>query len=311
MTEQEQINKNNVIAIFYTVLGFFFLTVGDALTKMLVGSITPMLMTFLISIFAASMGIMIGGVKNGFSSLKTSHVKWHFVRGILMTFVSVANVIALQHIQLDEFYAVVFTAPLWVALLSYLILKDDIGKHRAFSLFIGFVIVLMMLRPGGGLLSFSALIVLAGTLCFALTIIIVRHVGDKEKPFLYAISAPLVATLLLAPVCIYQGAFEKMPSLPEWGILFVMSCFFLTGASFVVAGFQKTNAASVVAPFHYTQMIWGIALGYLIFGDAPASEALMGAGCLAIVGVYMVFREARANPTEKEALHTEAPDVLP
>ena len=301
-------NKSNLVAIGLVCLGFLAFTVSDATSKLLTGGFHPFMVLFMVTLTTMIVSLSYALFTGGVAKLKTKHPKLHFIRAILVTGIAFLNITAFQTIQLDEFYAVVFTSPLWVALLSAFVVKDELGAKRLISIIAGFVVILFMLRPTGDVFGFDALLVLISSVLFSFSILIIRMIGDAEPPLLYLVYFSTFSAIV-SGVTVFAMDVVTVPDLKNAGIVVLTGGFVILGVLASSRGFQKAHSAAVVAPYHYTQMVWGIILGYFMFGDMPSRDVLIGSSLLILAGLYITYSEAKARP--KSMPHNVATDVQP
>lgn len=216
--------------------------------------------------------------------------KWHVLRGLSGSLGTVLGVHALQSIPLADFYGIIFLTPLLLCLLSHFILKERIGRHRITCILIGFIGVLILAGPqfAGGNIGF----IFAGVAVIfsAMNGILVRKIGQEKIVMRFAFYVFAANMLVNLPFLIV----EKSATLPDLSHL----PFFLAIPPIVLAGllaysisFSRVRETAMIAPFHYSQMIWGVILGYFLFGDEPSVRTLIGAAIIIGAGMYMIWRE--------------------
>jgi drug/metabolite transporter (DMT)-like permease len=228
-------------------------------------------------------------------------VRWGMVlaRSALSSFVSVTWYFAWLSMSLADTYAVGFTAPLIMTLLAVPMLGERIRWRRALSTLVGFGGVLIMLRPGGDLWTPVVVLLLAGTLVMALTRIMTRRLTQTETPecqaFWLLICHTITGCLLL-------------PSFPVAGVIgpvmWVAMAFLGVSSGLAHCVFARGYAlgpVSALAPYEYTILPWGVAAGFLMFGDVPSWNTLVGAVVVAGAGTYNVYRERVRRAEERAA----------
>jgi drug/metabolite transporter (DMT)-like permease len=287
--------SQNLKAIGLTSLGLFLFSVGDMLLKSITNTYPTVQIMYMVGIVSVTVLLAYGLIKNGRSSFWTKHPKIHLFRGICATVIGVLEIAALQSISLDVFYTIVFTAPFWIVILEYLLLKDKIGWHRGAVLLFGFMVLLFMIRPDGALFSFGALLMVAAMIVFAATMMSLRFMGDDDNPIWLPLAGPLYSLFLLSPALFFMWDSFIMPNVFDFFICICTSMVFMSGAYYISLGYHRASTASVVAPYQYTQMIWGIVFGYLIFNDIPKIEVIIGAGLLILSGIYLIQFERKGK----------------
>ncbi len=291
--KQEQSKKTNVIKpIISIILGFFFYSISDATLK----TITKTnLTTFEITFFHAFIIFLIASSYSFFkykrSMFKVENYKLFLIYGICAGSVGFTNIYGFSELKLDQFYTIVFTAPLWIILLSRLILKEEMDKKTLIATILGFIVILIVMRPNGDLFNSGALATVIGTALFALGAVIVKKVkSSKKSRFLLIISSSLFTMIVSA--ILLKGDFSNALS-NNLTLFLVSGSFSFLGAMFVFYAFQASPAAYVVAPFHYTQIIWGSLLGFMLFKDIPEVDTIIGSSILILIGIYLIYHQVK------------------
>lgn len=286
--------SKNIQAIIFVLLAFFSYNVADAFLNAIVdkyhfGSIAfyPLLSyLLLLLIFSKALG-GIGQVP------KTKKLKLHLLRGVFSVLGFVGFIFAIKGISLAQTYTLVLTSPFWVAIVSFIFLKNAIGFHRWIAITFGFIGVLVVLQPSTGdvnIHSFGALLC-GATAGFIM--MIAKKIGDKE-PMVNLVFYPLIVTMIImAFINIFWKGWETI-ALED--IVF----FILPGIMFLIADicFSKgftSGDTPLLAPLHYSQIIWGALIGYFFFAEVPTIWTILGAGLIVLSGVYMIYREHKVE----------------
>ncbi len=241
-----------------------------------------------------------GLVKHGILSFKTNNILWHILRSLAITVTACANAFALRTLQLDEFYSIVFIAPFMLAVMAFLFLKEPLNKKQIYGIVAGFICVIYMVRPGQELFQVASLFVILGTFFYTINCLIMRILKDTCHTFIFPLYTSLsigiftLVYIILTP----ENQIPTEISNKNTLLFLLLGVTSSLGTAFLSIGFQKAPNLAVVAPFHYTQMIWGIITGYLLFGDLPGHVTLIGATGLIITGIYVLNHETK-NSTNK------------
>ena len=203
----------------------------------------------------------------------------------------VLSVYAFTTIPLAEVYALVFLAPLFVTILSTLILKEKVGPWRWLAVVAGFVGVMLVVRPGFRELHLGHLAAFAIAFLAAASIILMRSLAAQEK-------RTTMLGVLIGYGLLFNGigAATTSFSLPDARQLawLVLAGAFTAGGQLLQLLAVKYAPANKIAPTHYSQIVWAVILGALFFQEYPDSLSLVG---LAVVGgsglLTMVREEAR------------------
>jgi len=205
---------------------------------------------------------------------------------------SLFSVTAFTRLPMAEAFALMFLLPAFVTILSVVFLHEPVGWRRWSAVVAGFVGVLIVLRPGIRALSLGHLAAIGAGFAGAVTIVVLRKLGPTEKRIsLYGagLFGPIVASfVLMLPQFVW-------PAGREW--LFVLSFGVLGAAGNVLLMFASGLVpASMVASPQYSQMLWGIGLGYLVFGDHLDAPMFVGAAVIIAAGLFTLSRERVRQP---------------
>jgi drug/metabolite transporter (DMT)-like permease len=195
--------------------------------------------------------------------------------------------------------------PIYVAAFAAFWLGEKIDKPRILAIGVGFVGVLIALRPSTATLSLPALIALAGSLFYSLLMITTRKLRETDDATLVfgQILGTLIFGIIAAPLA------WVTPGPLDLAGLFLLGIVSMT-AHVCVNRSLKIAPASVVAPYQYTLIVWAIVLGYLFFGDVVQFWTLVGAAVICGAGLVLLLLEREAARRGREAKDIETP-VLP
>ena len=226
---------------------------------------------------------------SGVRQLATRRLVVHLLRGAIFIAGTFGSFFAYSRIPLADAYAVAFSAPLFITALSVPLLGEAVGWRRWSAVAVGFVGVMIMLRPGAGVINVAALGALGGALGYALSVLIVRRFGNSESTVSFAFYTNLVG--LAVSGVMLPGHYVPFP---PTDLAIMAGCGLANGIALilVVTGYRWAPAA-VAAPFQYTQMLWGVLYGFLIFGDRPDWMLGVGGSIVIASGVYILHRETR------------------
>lgn len=201
---------------------------------------------------------------------------------------------ALILLPLADATAINFTAPIFATILSFLILREDVGLHRWGAVVLGFIGVLIVARPGGSSLPILGIAVaLVGAVGQAGVTTTLRHLQRSENVaaivFWFAIAGIVVGGLLM----------------PFFGRLHGLTALALVVAGGLAGGIGQllmTSSlrapVSVVSPFDYLQIVAATIYGWLLFSDVPSLHTILGAALIASSGIYTALREHRRRLRE-------------
>ncbi len=225
-----------------------------------------------------------------FGAWRTQRPILHISRGFLGLGTMVVAFSALAYLPLAEATTIGFVAPLFSVLLSALILGEQVGRYRWTAVAIGFLGVLIVMQPGGGALSpFGLTLALLAALGVASVTITIRAMGRTE-------SAPTTVLWFTGFAIVAIGAFmpffARAHDAREWAILGAIGLAGGVGQLFLTSSLRAAPV-SVVVPFDYTQLLWAVLLGWLLWDTRPPAATWIGAAIIIASGLYTLYREHR------------------
>ena len=274
-------------AISYLLLGVAGGLGLDLCAKALLADYSLQQFVFLRSIFGllifTTMMRRYGGVEN----LKTKKWPWHLLRTLLASGAMFGFFYGLARMPLVNALTLGFTAPLMVTALSVPFLGEHVGWRRWTAVVFGFIGVLIILRPGAGLMTPAALAVIAAAFCYACLAITARKLSTTETSYslsVYVIAGPLLFSGILLP-----GNWAA-PNAPGWGLFLLAGACSTVAWIGIIGGYRRASPA-MLAPFEYTGLIGGAIAGYYIWNEVPDRWVVTGATIIIGSGLFVVYRE--------------------
>ncbi len=222
--------------------------------------------------------------------LRTSRPWLQALRSVLLLASTTLNFIAIRYLQLAETTAITFATPLLVALLAALFLGERIGPRRFVAIGIGFAGVLVVARPGIGGMHPAAVFSLLGCIAYASYSITTRMLASSDKPETTLVYSGAAGVLLLTPLI--PLFWTSPPSLATWLLMGSMGFYAAFGHYLLILAHQRAPAG-ILSPFMYTQLIWMVALGLIVFGDVPDVFTITGGLIVVASGLYLLSLERR------------------
>lgn len=218
----------------------------------------------------------------------TTRRPWgQFLRSAFLLVATVLAYMSLARMPLAEVTAIVFVAPLLVTALSVPILGEHVGARRWAAVIVGFLGVLILLRPGSGVFGWAALLPLGMAVCFALYLIVTRQVSAADRPMASLFYTAALGAILASVAVPFQW---HTPDAVGWGLLASAGFAGAAGHFFFIRALTLAPA-STVAPFQYVQLIWATLAGLIVFGNVPDLWTGVGAAVIAGSGLYVWQRE--------------------
>ncbi|MDH3443033.1 MAG: DMT family transporter [Deltaproteobacteria bacterium] len=230
-------------------------------------------------------------IRTGSDGLRTTNHKAFALRGLcglgfLMTYFPGAALIPIAESQV-----LVFTAPLWGALLAVIFLGEQVTKARAMALIAGFAGVLIALRPGVVQVSAGAILVLAGALTAAASNTIVKFTTRTDHPDAIVFYQMVYVTPLILVPALWVWTW---PTLEQLILMCGVGFFATLNQRFLSRAYAAADATAVL-PFEFARLPFAAIIGFLAFSELPDIWAWMGGGVIFSASLYMVRREARGR----------------
>jgi len=208
------------------------------------------------------------------------------LRGVLLAGEICVMVIAFTILGLSESHAVFACYPLIVAALSGPILGEKVGWRRWSAIGIGLVGVLVILEPGGRVMTASALIPLLATVMFALYSLLTRYVARFDAAPVSFFWTGMVGAVVMTPL----GLWHWQPmTLPDWGLMLALCCTAALSHWLLIRAYEVAEA-SAIQPFAYLQLPFVFLLGVLLFNETIRPNLIVGTAIVVSAGLFTLWR---------------------
>lgn len=276
------------------VIGWGLITVNDALMKALTGGFPLGQVLGIRGLFVIIPVLWLVRRAGGWHSLRTRNPAAQLLSATLLTASTFMFIGSLRYLPLADATAITLAAPVIVTAIAPWFLGERVGWRRRAAVAIGFVGVLIMLRPGMDGFRWATLLPFGAACAGAWRDVLTRRmVRTETSESIFAYSSAMVVPIGLATI-----PFDAAPmGFVDVAWLAVAACIMGLG-QFMQADAFRYAEASVIAPFRYTNLLWAMLLGALIFGHWPDAFTLIGAGLVVGSGAYIVNREQRLRRSE-------------
>jgi drug/metabolite transporter (DMT)-like permease len=244
-------------------------------------------LAFMLALLAPRMGLEL---------VRTRRPGLQIVRGLLLVGSTGFFYLSLSHLPLAEAAAISFVGPVLITAMSGPMLRERVTRRQWIAVALGFLGVVIIVRPGGGVFTAHAIYPLCSALMFSLYQVLTRKLAGRENPFTTLFFTALVgaaATSLPLPFTWQTPQADQIPFILGIGLLGGLGHFFL------IRAVEHTSPARL-APFIYTQLVWSTLLAYLAFDEFPASGSLLGMLVIVSAGMLAIdWRQIRRAATPK------------
>lgn len=266
-----------------------FLAANDAAAKWGTQSLPVGEVIFIRGAFAVAMILIYAWLGPGLRVLKVRDWRGQSIRGATMMMATFFFVWSLALLPLPTAISFMFTVPIFTALSVPALLGETVGVRRWAAIAVGFVGVIVLVRPTGAGLGWIALVPLACAVLSGFRDAFTRRLSDTETP---------LAILFFSTVLETVGGLAALPfawrtpDLETVSILALAAVLFGFAQFFTIDAFRRAEAATV-APFRYSLLLWAVLWGYLFWDHVPDEWTLIGAAIIMACGLYILFYESR------------------
>jgi drug/metabolite transporter (DMT)-like permease len=280
-------NLRGAVLMLLSSLSF---TVMAVLIRDVAATIDPLQMAF----FRCTIGwlaILPFVAHVGLGTVRSNVLRLHLSRAALGTFAMFCAYYAIAHMPLADFTALSFTRPLFATVMAVIVLQETVRWRRWTATIVGFLGVLVMVRPGVAEVNPATFVALGESVSLALLIVIVKIMPRAEKTLTMlfwfgAFSIPITA---VPAILVWEW-----PTAIEWLWLVVMALSGVVSQWFFILAF-RTGEASFVAPIDYVRLVFVTITGYLVFAEIPTVWTLLGAAVIVGSTFYIMRRETRLS----------------
>lgn len=227
--------------------------------------------------------------RRGIALFRTQSPKSQIVRSVLLLCSTSLYFVALNFLPLTTAASISFTAPFIITALSVPLLGEKVGIRRWTAVCIGFMGMLLIVRPGADVSHWAAWLVVGSSTSYALYTVLTRrmatHGDDAATTITYTAVVGAVVTSFVGPF-----VWVNPDNLLDWVLFAAMGIFGGLGHLFVVKSVQWAQA-SIVAPLGYGQLVGATLLGYFIFHQFPDLLSWVGVAIIVACGGYIAYRE--------------------
>ena len=270
--------------------GVACLSANDALAKALTAGYSPLQILFLRNVIALPFTIVIGLVMGDPAALRSHRPAAHLLRGALWVGATIMFFTSFKYLALAEATALIFVAPFFITVISGLFLGDEVGWRRWLAVVVGFIGVLIVIRPGGAAFQPISLLPVATALVYAFLMLSARWVDRRESVWTLLVYLTAASALLSALIVPFVWVPVRAEDLWRFAAIALVGT---AGMTLMTQAFRLAPAV-VVAPLDYTGLIWATLLGWVFWREAIDGMTVLGALVIVASGVFTILRERRA-----------------
>lgn len=286
--------RNNLgLGIILMLVAYLFFTGADTTTKAMRNwGYLAFQLAFMRYLFQ----FLFAGVESSFRGIKREEITdnlWLLsLRGVALSSASAIAFISFLYVDLSIFSAIMFSSPFFVSLLSMPILGEKVGKWRWAAIALGFIGVLIVVRPFSATIHWTAILALYPAFMMALYSLLTRKLAASVRPHIQQVSTGLVGMLILAPIALLNWQPITWPVFLLMGWVGFASWF----GHEILTRAHALAPASMLMPYSYSFIIYMTLTGFVFFDEVPDQFTILGALVIVISGLIIWQREGRMKP---------------
>ena len=280
-----QFKSTESIGIVFAIMAYFSFSLLDAVQKTAVIYHSVFQLLFIKYCFVLLLSLVESQRKKNYSFYKSGNVKIQILRSVLSIIESGCFVLSFRYLSLADAHSIASLTPVLVVALSAIILREHVSLKTWIAIFVGFIGVLIIMRPGLSIFDPKSLIPLAGAFFLSIYQIVTRKASEKDPNETSLFYTSIVGIIFMGII----GCFFWQPLIENSLIYFIsIGFFFSLGLYFQIIALSLARAG-IIQPFHYTLIFWAIILGYIFYDDFPDIPTLIGGLVITISGIYTLY----------------------
>ena len=304
------VKNNNIAGIAYIMLAMLIFSLQGIVVKWIGGDYSIMEIVLFRSFVALPITVLLYRLEGNRGLPTTQHHLLEYTRGFFFFITYTSVFMGIAALPLAEYAAIRNAGPLVITLLSVLILREKVEPRRWLALGVGFVGVLLVVRPGSMTFNIGSIFILISVLFYALNAMLTRKLRttDSSATMAYYTSIVyLVAAIALLPITMLIGEIPDAhpsiafllrpwhtPTVLDWCIMSGLGLVWAGGMYFIARAYS-TAKASVVAPFEYTNLLINVMWDFLLWSVFPNGLTWVGAFLTIFSGLYILRRERKKH----------------
>jgi len=272
-------------------IGFLILPLADALGKKLgLEGVHPVQLSWGRWVANAVIMLPIVLVIYRVRALRPNSIGLQAVRALCLVGATTFFFAAVIELPLATVTATLFVAPLLVTALSGLVLGERVGVLRWVAVAVGFLGMLMIVKPGFAAFEIGSLFALGAATCFAFYLLLTRKIAGRNPPLVTSMWMGIVGVIVMSVAVI---PFYEPFTPRQWGFIAIMGAVLTFGHCLIIWAADQLEA-SAMAPMPYMEMITSTMVGFFVFDEFPVATVWIGCGLIVAGGLFVAWRESRA-----------------
>ena len=277
------------IGILFGIFAYLSFSILDATQKTLILYHSVFQLLLVKYFFVLSLSLIESKRKNNFYFYKTKNIKLQIFRSLLSVIESGCFVLSFKYLSLADAHSVGSLAPVIVVALSAIFLKEKVSIKTWVAIFIGFIGVLIILRPTSSIFDPKALLPLVAAFMLGLYQVVTKKVSEQDSNETSLFYTSIIGLLIMS---LLASNYWTPISSSSYILFLAIGIFFSFGLYLQIIALSKARA-SIIQPFHYTLIFWAIVFGYFLYDDVPDFFTIIGAIIITISGIFVISQSSK------------------
>ena len=277
------------IGIFFGIFAYLSFSILDAIQKTLVLHHSIFQLLLVKYFFVLCLSLFESKRKNNYLFYKSKNIKLQIFRSLLSMIESGCFVLSFKYLSLANAHSVGSLAPVIVVALSAIILKEKVSPKTWIAIFIGFIGVLIILRPTSSIFDPKALLPLIAAFILGLYQIVTKKVSNHDTNETSLFYTSLIGLIIMS---LLSSKFWTPVDKSSYSMFLGIGIFFSLGLYLQIIALSKARA-SIIQPFHYTLIFWAIIFGYIFYNEIPDMFTVIGAVIITCSGIFVLNQTSK------------------
>jgi drug/metabolite transporter (DMT)-like permease len=289
--------RRNFLAIAAMIASTFFFLVGDSLVKLITEELPVPQTIFLRGLITSALVFAAVCYSGLLPHLHRLFDKAVLIRSSTEGLTTLLIVTALTHMAIADATAVINSVPLVATAMAVVFLREKVSLRGWAALLVGFAGVILVLRPNNEQFNIFSLFAVAATVSISIREIVTRRISSDIPSLILTFGSAIVVCLTGILAILVTREWESLT--PQLMMMVCAASITLFGAYHFAVISIRLGEISLTAPFRYTVILWGILIGYVVWGDVPDFTALAGMLLITLAGLYVVNNERNKARSQK------------
>ena len=277
------------IGIVFGILAYFSFSILDATQKTLILYHSVFQLLLVKYFFVLFLSLVESKRKNNIYFYKSKSIKLQIFRSLLSVIESGCFVLSFKYLSLADAHSVGSLAPVIVVALSAIFLKEKVSTKTWIAIFVGFIGVLIILRPTSSIFDPKALLPLLAAFALGLYQVVTKKVSEHDATETSLFYTSIIGILAMS---ILASSFWSPISSSSYILFLIVGIFFSLGIYLQIIALSMPSA-SIIQPFHYTLIFWAIIFGYIFYNDIPDLFTIAGAVIITLSGIFVLTQSTK------------------